>query len=249
MTSRLTTKLAVIAATSLLLLIPITMIDNLIADRMNQRDAVLADIARSSSYHQVIAGPLLVVPYSSKRIENKVSNGVLHHLETVQKGLLYFLPDQFSMVIEFATDVRSRGIYDARLYHARATLEGRFYVPAEWGIAENNTGYDFGTPFISIGIHDVRGIENSPELVFDGSTTSFLPGTAVPFLNDGIHAPVSLDISKPGQQLHFSLALNLLGTERFEILPVGRETSVSMSSDWPHPSFIGDVLSLVVVFV
>ena len=49
-------KLGAIALLILLLLIPLLMINGLIADRQYTRDSVLMDIARSSSYSQRLEG-------------------------------------------------------------------------------------------------------------------------------------------------------------------------------------------------
>ncbi|WP_206074801.1 inner membrane CreD family protein, partial [Pseudomonas viridiflava] len=56
-------KLGAIALLILLLLIPLLMINGIIADRQLTRDAVLEDIARSSSFSQRLTGPVMVVPY------------------------------------------------------------------------------------------------------------------------------------------------------------------------------------------
>ena len=44
------------------------------------------------------------------------------------------------------------------------------------------------------------------------------------------------------QPLQFQIDLSLLGTSDFQFTPVGRETHVMLSSDWPHPSFVGQFL-------
>ena len=46
----------------------------------------------------------------------------------------------------------------------------------------------------------------------------------------------------PDQHYTFALNLRLQGTQQLSIAPLGRETHVSLSSDWPHPSFVGDFL-------
>lgn len=132
-------KLGAIALLILLLLIPLLMIDGLIRDRQEVRDGVLQDIARSSSYSQRLTGPLLVVPYRRTVrewvTEEKTEKRVLQERE--QRGELYFLPDRFALDGQMRTELRYRGIYQARLYHVDNKVAGYFQVPAHYGIEED----------------------------------------------------------------------------------------------------------------
>lgn len=154
-------KLGAIALLILLLLIPLLMIDGLIRDRQEVRDGVLQDIARSSSYSQRLTGPLLVVPYRRTVrewvTEEKTEKRVLQERE--QRGELYFLPDRFALDGQMRTELRYRGIYQARLYHVDNKVAGYFQVPAHYGIEEDLEDYQFETPFLAMGISDIRGIE------------------------------------------------------------------------------------------
>src|SRR5690606_26902232 len=44
------------------------------------------------------------------------------------------------------------------------------------------------------------------------------------------------------QTLNFAFDLKLQGTSQLSVTPVGRESRVDLSADWPHPSFIGAYL-------
>ena len=145
-------KLGAIALLILLLLIPLLMIDGLIRDRQEVRDGVLQDIARSSSYSQRLTGPLLVVPYRRTVrewvTEEKTEKRVLQERE--QRGELYFLPDRFALDGQMRTELRYRGIYQARLYHVDNKVAGYFQVPAHYGIEEDLEDYQFETPFLAM---------------------------------------------------------------------------------------------------
>ncbi len=61
-------------------------------------------------------------------------------------------------------------------------------------------------------------------------------------LGSGVHAPLKkIDPSK-NIQLDFSFDLKLQGTGQLDITPIGRESLVTLKSDWPHPSFVGEYL-------
>ncbi|WP_208530823.1 cell envelope integrity protein CreD, partial [Pseudomonas aeruginosa] len=43
-------------------------------------------------------------------------------------------------------------------------------------------------------------------------------------------------------RLEYAFDLSLLGSERLDIVPVGRDSQVILKADWPHPSFGGEFL-------
>jgi inner membrane protein len=38
------------------------------------------------------------------------------------------------------------------------------------------------------------------------------------------------------------MSLNLAGTGSFAVVPVGRNSEMTLNSNWPHPGFMGDYL-------
>ena len=63
MNRNLMLKLGVLLVLTILLMIPLLLIDGIVDERQGLRNQVLLDIARSSSHSQRLTGPLLVVPY------------------------------------------------------------------------------------------------------------------------------------------------------------------------------------------
>lgn len=237
-------KLGVIALLILLLLIPLMMINGLISDRQSQRDGVVEDIARSSSYSQQLSGPMLIVPYrKTTRIWKLNAQTNERYQDTVQeRGRLYFLPERFELDGKVQTEVRARGIYEARLYHADNHISGHFALPEHFGLGDDFADYQFEEPFLAVGITDVRGIENALKLDLDGQQLDFVPGTRVPLLGEGVSVELPLQTGVEQAQLNFAFDLRLQGTGQLQITPVGKTSIVQLSADWPHPSFIGNYL-------
>jgi inner membrane protein len=93
-----------------------------------------------------------------------------------------------------------------------------------------------------MGISDIRGIEGTSTVLLNGSPGKLLPGTGSALLGSGLHAPVASLDGDRGAHLEFAIDLLLQGTSEFHLTPVGRETRISLSSNWPHPSFTGEYL-------
>lgn len=242
MNKTLSLKLGTIALLVIGLLIPLLMIGGLIGERQTLRDSVVDDIAKSSSYAQQISGPVLVVPYRKTERVWKIQDGKSFQETRVRSDYLAFLPETFVLDADAKTELRSRGIYQARLYHADSRISGQFKVPANWGIKNDLDDYRFDTPFIAVGVSDIRGIQNGLQLKLNEQTLDFLPGSGLAGLGGGVRASVPGLDSSNALRLDYAFDLKLQGTGQFHVLPVGRSSTVNLSANWPHPSFIGNFL-------
>lgn len=237
-------KLGAIALLILLLMIPLLMIDGLVDERQGLRYEVMQGIARSSSYSQQITGPILVLPYIKTTHEWKTNEkiGERYSEKRQRRGRLYFLPERFVLEGQVGTELRARGIYEARLYRSDSQVSGQFRLPARLGLGDDLGFYRFEKPFLSVGISDIRGISNDLQLRLNGQTQSFAPGSGDDNFGAGVHAPLPALDAQSGQTLDFAFDLKLQGTEQLSVVPVGRDSRVKLSSDWPHPSFVGEYL-------
>jgi len=237
-------KLGTIALLVLLLIIPIEMISGVVRERQLRRDAVVEDIARSSAYRQELVGPLLVVPYSrTMRVWKQNADTKERYQEEYEiSGQLQFLPDALDVNGDLQIETRNRGIYETRLYHSTNHISGHFAVAGNWGITENVEDYHFGDAYLAIGISDIRGIENAMTLTMNGRFSKFEPGTKLEFLGSGVHALLPVEMPQQPTRLQYALDLKLQGTGMFHLTPVGRESTVTLTSPWPHPAFIGAFL-------
>lgn len=244
MNRNLTIKLGAVALLILLLLIPLLMIDGIIDDRQQRRDGVLEDIARSSSYSQQLSGPVMVVPYRKVVRTWKTNEKTSQRYEELgeERGRLYFLPERFELDGQVQTELRKRGIYEARLFHADNRINGHFSLPAQLGIKEDFADYQFDAPFLAVGISDIRGIENALKLELDGQRLDFVPGTQVGWLGEGVRVTLPALDTRKTTELTFGFDLRLQGTGSLQVLPVGKTSHVSLAANWPHPSFIGNFL-------
>lgn len=242
MNRTLSFKLGAIAGLIILLLVPLLMIGGLIDERQVLRDSVVQDIAQSSSYSQQISGPVLVVPYRKTERRWKLQEGQRIQETSQVSGQLYFLPETFELKSGIDTELRSRGIYQARLFHADNHVSGQFRLPAHWGISEDFDDYRFEPAYLAVGISDIRGIEKGLQLQLNDRHLDFQAGTRLGWLGSGVHVVLGPLDGKGETLLDYAFDLSLQGTGQLHVLPVGRSTRVSMAANWPHPSFIGNYL-------
>lgn len=237
-------KIGTIFLLVLLLMIPLMQINGLIAERQHRRDDVVQDIARSSSGSQTLTGPLLVIPYHKtvrtwrEDVNTKQRIAEEHQVD----GELYFLPETFNMNGQVQTEVRKRGIYAARLYHANSEITGHFLIPRKLGITDDYDAYRFDPAYLSLGISDIRGIEDALELRVNDKVLKVDPGTRTKMLGTGVHAMVPDLDGITATTFTYQLQLKLQGTSDLQVTPVGRASKIVLASNWPNPSFVGEYL-------
>ncbi|MBF0741520.1 cell envelope integrity protein CreD [Shigella flexneri] len=67
------------------------------------------------------------------------------------------------------------------------------------------------------------------------------PGTGLEQGGQGVHIPLPEGDWRK-QNLKLNMALNLSGTGDLSVVPAGRNSEMTLTSNWPHPSFLGDFL-------
>ncbi len=244
---RIFVKASLIAFMSLLLMIPIGSIDDTIRDRSYFRDQVIDDIAKNSTGAQTLIGPILAVPYEvthSRNITNSVTK-----IETVEyyttSETAYFLPEELKFNGDITMEERYRGIYLAHIYQWKGNINGVYQIPADFGVTTIDKPITWGTPYLSLGITDTRGIINKPALTFAEQEIAFEPGPKYDGLKSGLHAELTnFKHATNDRSINFSIDVNIQGLQDLKFIPLGKTTSINMQSDWPHPSFNGNQLPL-----
>jgi inner membrane protein len=223
-------KLVVIAFLSLLLLVPLQMIESQIASRSLRQSQVVRNIAESAAGSQVLVGPVLALRYHERNARGKI----------VECTTL-LPPQRLSIEGQARVETRSRGLYQARLFHLGLALAGSVTVPPHLGL---ESGREISNPqaVLVMGISDPRGLDNVPDVTINGSPRRVMTGTAGALAGNGVHVPLGELSAAGGNKFEFSLPLDLTGSERLSIAPVADATSVHLKSDWPHPSFQGRFL-------
>ena len=234
---RLGLKFAMVIGMTLAILVPLLMIRGVIAERQGYRDEVVRDIAANYGGRQVLAGPVLVVPYEEDEVaEVTGEDGVVRRSVRRKQRQWTFFPDRLQVGGELVPDVRRRGLHEVRVYRWQGDSRARFDVriPADGAGLQRR----IGRPWLGYGIADVRGLVDTPVLTLDGAALPVVQGLGHAD-GPGVHARLAAPL--PGARLAFDarLALDLRGTEGFALLPLARDNRLQVGSRWPHPKFEG----------
>lgn len=227
----------------LALLIALSMIEGVVAERKARQFAVEANIAETAAGAQTLTGPVLVVPYTERITEIEpgaagTSRTVIRQVE--RRAVL--VPESLDTDGRVEVTPRQRGLYQALLYTFTGRATARFRIPAHLGIGIATHDITPGRAYLALGLTDVRGLQSPPVIHWDGAPLSPEQGTQLASLPSGVHADVGLLAFDQAQEHTVTVALDVLGMNSLSVAPVGKATTVSLDSAWPHPSSIGRFL-------
>lgn len=231
-------KFFLVAGLILLLLIPLGIIWYTVYEREGRAVSVRNEIAGTWGGPQRISGPYLLVPYTIKVLTREDDKDI----ERREDRLAVFLPDSVNVTGDTATEIRKRSIYEATVYTGKLHIDGRFSSPDIRLVHKDVAAVHWQDAIIALTISDVSGLKESASLMINGNKQiPFEPGVGLsnsaysginvrPFMNAKSEMP---------EAFSFSTDLSFKGSSSIDFDPVGRETKVSLKSDWPHPSFGG----------
>lgn len=221
--SKLTVKLLIIFVISLLLLIPQAFIRDIIYDRQHTEDIAGTEVLEKWGNELTLTGPVIFIPGDSS-ISNK-----------------YILPETLDIQGQVATRTLSRGIYDFTVYDAPIQMHGTFVLPKELDRTKLSH-LDFSRAKILFTISDLRGFSDNPALTVDSSSLTLSnEGYQLGGIN-ALSCQINVEKLLADGQVSFDLHVPIKGSNSLKFLPVGRTTSVHVTSDCATPSFNGRYL-------
>lgn len=229
-----TLKIVSIGILILGLLIPTSMISSLMKERESRRDSVAQEISQKWGNSQTITGPFFTIPYKS--FYKDKDDELKYHIT-----YFHILPEKLKLSGTIDPHIRYRSIYEAVLYNTRIAVVGSFALP---NLSQSNIDPDnilWEKAIFSIGITDMRGIQENIEITFNENKYGVSPGLkTTDIASAGVSSVIPLSPSSSSNS--FSLRLNINGSEQIRFIPVAEETNVEIKSIWPSPSFNGAFL-------
>lgn len=227
-------KALLVGAVAVAFIVPLTMIWKVVQDRSRYRDTVTAEVARSTAQSQTLVGPLVVVRYRELLPATVKGDG-----DQIREGAEILLPDSLEIRSQARIETRQRGIYRVPVFRSTTRLAAAFTLPARLGLDQRRLVEEPRAEVV-LGVSDPRGIRSIPDVKLDGAALEPHIGTGLGSLQHGFGVPLPPDAA--GRRVVVDMGLELMGTDRLMFLPVGAVTDVALSSDWPHPSFVGGFL-------
>ena len=237
------TKLVALAVITVLLLIGLGVIEDVVRDRLRYRSLTAQSVADSLAGPQTLMGPMIHSACVESWDVETGKGDERRMVEQRREFLLTAMPEQLKLTSGAAMEERARGLHKVNTFNLKA------HITAQWGSLASlqpqstmkNSRMHCGAPIVMMAVGDARGIRTA-QLTLGEQALPLKPGTFHPTYSRGLHAALPESVRGKPDGLTATLDLELVGTERISIVPLGGNTEVLMTSSWPHPSFNGRFL-------
>ncbi len=230
-----TLKAVTIGIIVLVLLVPLSMLRGLVSERAQLREYAYERVAVGWGGPNVLGGPMLIVP----RERTYVDDGKVR----VSRSMVYLLPSRLQVALDVRLEPEPRkvGIYGVPVYLSDVRLDGEFDFAALESISDDSDGgYLWEQARLLLPMSQVRSLREVRTARFSEDSLTFGPASGR--VLGGIETAVDLRAFAQGGTTSFQFETTFAGSREISVLPLGSETRVQLSSNWPHPSFQGAFL-------
>ena len=222
-------RIFIIASITIMLLVPLLMIQSLVDERQKYRHEAIGEIKKSWAGSQTVAGPVLT---AVKKTEKHDKDGNKY----VVKQLTNYLPDNLEIFVDVQPEIRYKGIYETVLYKAKIRMKGHVDLTK---LRERFPDDSYDEIYATFNVSDLKGMRKDSKFILNGKTYNLTPGTKNKVFRQGFYTDLHLD--KETIQ-NFEIELDLNGIEFLGFIPLGKYTDANINSPWNNPGFEGAFL-------
>ena len=226
-----TLKAIIIGVLTLLMLIPGSMIQELIHERQNRSRETIEKINSKWSNAQTITGPVLVIPYKITTTDEKKNSNTENHTFNLA-------PESLIIKSKLTPEERHYGIYKSILYKSSLDISGNFKAIDQKQIEGEPQWAD---AYIRLGLSDLRGITKNIDFEINKQHFTAETGGNDDAIGQGLIISLkNAALFQSAKRLDFHCNMDLNGSSNINFIPMGRSTQVLVEGNWKAPGFIGN---------
>lgn len=241
------TRFLIVGLLALFMFIPLFFVGEIVGQRAEYSRATLESVGQEWGGRQVIAGPRLILPLegpqtrTERRELSDPATGEprieqVNVTEVVRRGAIFVYPERFDATLTTETDVRRRGVFDVPVYSAVAEMTFDFDVTGAESFLGEGERILWDLAEIDLSLSSNRALRGAADLTVAGGDVPLEPRAG------GDTGGIRAAIGDPRGSGDMRLVLGFNGAEHLLVAPVGRNSTIRIVSDWPHPSFDGAFL-------
>lgn len=219
-----------------LLVLALGQIRAVVHDRQAHREAAVQSVAQSLAGPQTLLGPWIRMSCTEEWDVKAEKEARVERRQLT----LDVPPAQLSVKADGQLEARSRGLHATQVMALKAQLSARWTGLPTIERQQPGSRLACAAPVMMLSVSDARGIRQA-SLSVDGNPLELRSGTLHAGYVRGIHALLAKD-TDPAAPVTAQIGLELLGTQRLAIVPLGSANEVRLTSNWAHPSFDGRFL-------
>lgn len=255
-----TFRMGIVGFLIIILLIPLAFIKDLIRERKQRQNEVVSEINETWGEEVQLYGPIVKIPYylfTESTITDRKTKKVQTVTEKTTKHA-YFFPDRLDVHGDIQSETKSRGIYTTAVYTTNISIEGSFNMPNIGALEIPNKDIQWEKAQVIMETTNLKGINDAVEinlndisLAFESNFNKNLNNKSI--LNEyGTYESQQVysietksfnakELFKNGN-VNFKMSYNASGSHGFQIIPIGKETSMHLTSNWKDANFMGEYL-------
>ncbi|GAB5401375.1 MAG: cell envelope integrity protein CreD [Aureisphaera sp.] len=242
----ITARMLVVGFLLIVLLVPLEFVKGLITERSFRQQEVVQEINNKWGNEVIFSGPILKVPYKTYK-EEKVYIEKTKSFEIKTEEIMnhaYIFPDKLSITSKanIAEQPLKRGIYESVVFTSDLNISGNFpeIDLSERDIKPEDIVWDKISVLIKTS--NLKGIRTTLAMQLGEESLAMNPQYSQNYMNT-VESELSQSFSlDANESLPFQLNMRVNGSESLKFIPIGKETTASMSSNWNSPSFDGNYL-------
>lgn len=256
----ITLKMFIVGFLILIMLIPLSFIQNLITERDQTNTIAVSEINSSWGEKIQLYGPILKIPYYSisESTQTDVKTGKTITIKDKTIEFAYFFPENLDIKGSFDAEPKKRGIYQTSVYKSQITILGNYSQPNFQKLEINPENVIWDKAQIVFETTNVKGITNQLQLQMGQTNLSFstvydqnsTQEKGVYEMNNVLKKytlqsdAFNLKEQFTTEKTEFKMDFKANGSDSFEIIPIGKTTKMQLKSGWKDASFYGEYLPL-----
>lgn len=230
-------KILAIIVITLLLLIPKIMIQSLILEREHNAENAMEEVYNKWGREQLVIGPTITATHSWLY---KDKNDEYEKRESSYR----LLPNKLSYEGDIKTERRHRGIYEIVTYKGPLEIKGNFVLSQEEKKKFMEEMPD-GVYTINFCVSELKGICDLVKIKLGDKEYTLEPdGKGMGRKTEQLSARIELGDWIEMQEIPFSMRFEMQGSQSLRFAPIGKNTTVHLTSDYETPSFCGNFLPI-----
>ncbi len=233
-------KLILVCGLALLMAIPAGFVWALIYDRSNDAQGAVMEVSQLRGGEQTLMGPFIIVPYDRDVvIDDKVQT---------QRGSVTLYAETGATNAVLSTETLHRGLHDVPVYSAEAIYAAQFRPARISEAAPSDARIRWPEARLFMTVTDPRGAR-VVQMTLDGQPLDAEPVDSVPNVHGQsvsyqslVGARIPWLQEQADRTLEATANFTVTGAQRISFAAFARDTTISLTGDWPSPSFEGGVL-------
>ncbi|MDO1501288.1 cell envelope integrity protein CreD [Winogradskyella maritima] len=240
----ITARMLIVGALVLVLLIPLTYVNVLISERSHRQRDVITEINTKWGSEVLLYGPILKLPYTTyteTQVYIEKSKSYKTEREAVQ-NYVYIFPEELNVTSNVKSKTQHLGNFETAVFTSDLKLNGSFALPdlEKKGITSASIDWEKATFILKT--TNLKGIKTEMEIAVGENSlpfeTKFSNHQNRAYRMDELETSF-MDSEVLKEPFNFNMNMTYDGSEKLQIVPVGKTTTLSMTSNWADPGFIG----------